>query len=114
MGPGEKIMLLTLVVALSAYIATIRFAIIGRLGSFDNEKKRTWRKVLAGLIPADSPLVIAGIFLTIDLFLKDMINVDPPSFFYLGSLWLFFIAVIVLAIHHVLSWKYTLEKWSSS
>lgn len=108
--PDQKIMFLTLIIALSAYIASIRFALIESLRSPKIKKRETRKRVLVGLIPADLPLVFAGIFLTIDLFLKDMINVDPPSFFYSGSVWLFSFAVLVLAIHHFLSWLYTLNK----
>ena len=101
----DKLGFLALIVALSAYLASVRIAVIARLGSTpqpDHPERLKW--FLVSLIPADLPLVVAGIFLAGDLFSKDLLGVDPAGWLYPGAKLLFVIAVVVLAVHHVVGW----------
>ena len=107
----DKLGFLALIVALSAYLASVRIALITRLGSVpkpDHPKRLKWFLVL--LIPADLPLVVAGIFLAGDLFSKDLLGLEPATWLYPGAKLLFVIAVVVLAIHHFVGWCISLYK----
>ncbi len=107
----DKLNLLALMVALSAYLAAVRFAVIGRLaGDPKPANPAGLKQLLVALIPADAPLVIGGLLLTADLFWTSLIGgPPPPSLFWLAQ-WLFVIAIVVLAIHHMVSWVITFGK----
>ncbi|HVT89440.1 MAG TPA: hypothetical protein VHD56_11350 [Tepidisphaeraceae bacterium] len=96
---------LQLVVALSAYISAVRLAVISRLTSANppsNPESAKWFLVL--LIPADAPLVVAGILLALDVFWLDMFQSSTPAALYTVAVWCFMFAVVVLAIHHLVAW----------
>lgn len=107
--------LLTLIVALSVYIATIRFVALGRLSELRtkaedqatdtntktalNKRRSDLRGFLLLLIPADAPLVVAGVFLTWHL-----LGSSAPAWARSSVPMLFGSAIVVLAIHHLVAW----------
>lgn len=103
--------LLTLVVALSAYLAAVRLAVIGRLGSQPPPKHpKTLKWFIVLLIPADASLVFGGLLLTADIFWKDLFCVEPTTRLYTVAVWLFAFAIFYLAIHHLVSWGISAKK----
>lgn len=107
----DKLNLLALMVALSAYLAAIRFAVIGRLATVPPPMNAaSLKRFLLSLIPADAPLVIGGLLLTADLFWAPLVGGAAPGWLYWLAQWLFVAAIIVLAIHHAISWIITVSK----
>lgn len=102
----NELAFLTLVVALSAYLASVRLAVINRLGADPAPKhpeKLRW--FLVSLIPADAPLVFSGLLLTADLFWKYLFGIEPAVCLYTGAVWLFVMTVCYLALHHMAAWR---------
>ena len=107
----DKLNLLALMVALSAYLAAVRMTVIGRLGSTPAPNNpQDLKTFLVLLIPADAPLVVGGLFLTADLFWIGVFGAQPPSWLFWWAQVLFIAAISVLAIHHIVSWGITISK----
>ena len=103
--------LLTLIVGLSVYVATIRLVVIGRLIAEpppSADRKAKYKRFLKLLIPADAALVISGVVLVLQIFWSDLFGGVPPGWFIPVVVWTFFIAVVVLALHHAAAWFYSL------
>jgi hypothetical protein len=97
--------LLTLVIALSAYLATIRLVVISRLAAEPPPRNAAALKTfLRTLIPADLPLVLAGVFLFLLIFWDDLFGGAAPGWFEPAVVWAFFVAVLVLVAHHAVAW----------
>ena len=61
--------LLTLIVALSAYISALRFTMLGKLAEWPRPRnQRSLKKNLFFLMPIDFFLVFSGVFVAIHLF----------------------------------------------
>ena len=105
--------LLTLIVALSAYIATIRLVVIGRLSQLRDQaaaatdatqwtklsdRRSVLRAFLLTLLPAEAPLVVAGVWLTLHLF------GNGPEWATNRVSVLFCWAIMILALHHLVAW----------
>jgi hypothetical protein len=107
----DKLNLLALMVALSAYLAAIRLALIQRLGAEPPPTNpRGIKNMLLALIPADMPLVVGGLLLTANLFWTDLLGGAPPAFLYPAAGWLFVAGICILAIHHAVAWVITAKK----
>lgn len=107
----DKLGFLALIVALSAYLASVRIALITRIGSEPKPRHRWWLKLyVVSLIPADAPLVLAGLFLTAQLFSKDLSGPEPADWLYPAAKGLFVFAVGVLAAHHIALWIISIYK----
>ena len=103
----DPINLLSLVIALAAYIGAIRLAVIGRMGTnpAPAEAVKTKLKLfLRLLIPADVAFIIAGFLLFLRIFWSDMFHGVAPTSLDPIIVWSFFAGVIVLMLHHVFSW----------
>lgn len=103
----DRLNLLALIVAMSAYLAGIRFATIGRLASLrstDALKRRRMRRFLRFLIAADAPLIVAGLLITVDLFPNPILGKPAPAWCLAWAYRLFVLSVIILAGLHVASW----------
>lgn len=110
----DQLNFLALIVALSAYLAAIRFYAMQRLAGNPSNAK-SLKAFLFRLVFADAPLVIAGVLLTIQMFAMPLLADDNPG--QTISWWvalLFCIAVGVLAAYHFLAWlKSIQEYWKS-
>lgn len=106
--------LLTLIVALSVYISTVRLLIIDRLAKLKRQKQppqkteARLRSALFWLMPADVPLICAAVLLTWRLFAGPLFWPPAPAW---TSFWisaLFMTAIFVLVLHHVIAWGQTI------
>lgn len=94
---------LTLVIALAVYVASLRFAVVGRLGTEPPPKKpENLKWFLVALIPVDAALVSSGALLTVKLFHPDLFAgcFDLEA----AAHALFALALGFLALHHVYAW----------
>src|SRR5687768_5249751 len=99
--------LLTLIVALSVYIAAIRLVVIGRLTGdppVEEPRKSRYKLFLVSLVPGDALLVAAGFFLFLDIFAADLFGGTAPGWFDRVAIWAFFLSGALLVIHHVVAW----------
>jgi hypothetical protein len=103
----NRLDLLTLVVALSVYIATIRLVVIGRLlgeEKLEERRKARYKLFLLTLVPGDALLVVSGFLLFLDIFWADLFGGTAPGWFETTSVWTFFIAGGLLVVHHLVAW----------
>jgi hypothetical protein len=96
--------LLTLIVALSVYVASIRLVVLGRLigePPLPAEQKASYKRFLKTLVPADVSIVIASSLLFLKIFWDDLFGGQSPSWFPNVVVWSLFVAVVVLVFHHL-------------
>lgn len=105
--------LLILIIALSAYVASIRLAVIQRLAVTPAPTNaESLRSYLKWLLPGDIPLVVSAVVLSLNIFWQELVvgpfanvlGAHPPSWFSPLVVWLFVFAVLVLSLHHVAAW----------
>ncbi len=106
--------LLTLILALSVYIASIRFVIVSRLIAEpkpDNDHKAKYRRFLKWLLPPDVLFVIAGLLLFLHIYWSNLFGADlqAPSCLASIVIWCFFLGILCLMGHHIYSWCRTLR-----
>ncbi len=107
----DSLNLLALIVALSAYLAAIRFFAQERLAStLPPPNARALKVLLFRLVFADVPLVIAGVLLTWQLF-EGPLQTSPGQTRSWWVAFLFCVAVGVMALYHLLSWKRSIEEY---
>jgi hypothetical protein len=91
-------------IALAAYISAVRLALIGRIhNQNDRSNKETLKSVIRWIIPADAALVLGSLFLSGYLLVENIGN-QPWGWLFPVATVLFFIAIVVLAIHHCWAW----------
>lgn len=108
----DPINLLSLVIALSAYVGAVRLAVIGRMGANPAPAEAVKNKLklfLRLLIPADVAFIIAGFLLFLRIFWRDMFSGASPAYFDSIIVWSFFAGVVVLMLHHGFSWYKSLS-----
>jgi hypothetical protein len=103
----NRLDLLTLIVALSVYVATIRLVVLGRLTAEPAPSK--WRKdrykvLLVALVPGDALLVVSGAFLFLQIFWADLFGGAAPGWFEASTVWTFFAAGAWLVLLHGVVW----------
>ncbi len=110
--------LLTLIVALSAYVATIRLAVLARLvqnPQLPEDQRAKQKRFLILLIPADLLLVVAGVALLLLLFWAHLFSspgapaATAPKGLEQVVVWCFFLGILWLVGHHIGSWCKTLK-----
>ncbi len=100
----SKLDFLAVIIALAAYLAGVRLAVLGRLGS---EPKPTnpssLKRRILFLIPSDFNLIISGSIVAVKLFYTNLI---PPEITWAGQFatFLFILAVVYLVVMHIWSW----------
>lgn len=103
----DHLNLLSLTIALSAYVGAVRLAVLGRLTANpppqDTQKERL-KKFLRLLIPADAALVLASFLTFLLIFWTDMFGGVAPACLNPAIVWSFFFGVVVLILHHGYSW----------
>jgi len=104
--------LLGLIIALTAYVATVRRRMLDKTeGSCTREKKEQLISYAIKLMFADVPLVISGSLIAIHN-VWTSVNQSPHQFFYYGGIGFFLLALVVLVFFHVAEWKISLKKRS--
>lgn len=104
--PSGLLSLLSLIVALAAYVGAVRLAVLGRLAQpgVDDHHKARLKSFLRWLIPADAAFLGAGVLLFLRIFWPDLtggqslVGLDPII------VWLFFLGIMVLVFHHMVAW----------
>ncbi|HEY0963587.1 MAG TPA: hypothetical protein VGE69_14645 [Pseudomonadales bacterium] len=114
MPTTDLIAFLSLIVGLSAYLATIRIRIIDKIEECGDDTAQKARKdklhvISIGLTLADAPLVVSGLLLFFHGFWEATVGllVDSPAappWVLTWAIWLFSFSIIVLAIHHAIAW----------
>lgn len=100
----DTIAFLSLIIALSAYVATIRLRLIDKMSS-DTGNKSKYICMARVLTLSDAPLVISGIFLFIYGFWSFFSCSSPPEWVKNWSVYLFTFALFTLSLHHAWAWK---------
>jgi hypothetical protein len=122
MGVSDLLTLLTIIIALSAYLATIRLLVISRLSQASEpiqsppestpELRNKLKRFLLLLALADAPLVTSGLLLGLHIFWQDLTRADTPPWFLPTAIVLFGIAGLILYIYHLIEWVRSLwEGW---
>lgn len=107
----DSMNLLALIVALSAYLAAIRFFAQERLATTPRPpNERALKVLLFRLVFADAPLVVAGLILAWQLF-ETPLQTDPCQTKSWWVAFLFCIAVVVMAVYHFLSWCKSIKEY---
>ena len=101
----DPIALLSLIIALSAYVGGVRLAVLGRIAAIPPPSNRHGLKsFLKWLVPADATLATSALLLLLKVFWGDLFGGSAPSWFDPTIIWTFFVGVIVLVCHHIVSW----------
>lgn len=104
LGNSDLLTIIGVIIALAAYIASVRGRILDKAVAASIEIKKTELKNYAKrLMFADVPLIISGLMLIIYTALKTFANTEIGILLNLGMS-LFAIALAVLAIFHALEW----------
>lgn len=107
---SDAIALLTLIVALSAYVATIRLWLIDRIKKARDEEEKKKLKTTSRLLTlADAPLVVSGVLLFFHGFWNNTLGLwfscaEPPNWMLSWSIGLLTFALVVLVVHHIGAW----------
>jgi hypothetical protein len=104
MGQVNELDLLTLIVAVSVYVATIRLVVLDRLSGDPKppvDKRKKYKTFLRFLAPVDLAMVTAGTLLFLKLFWGDLFGGVSPVWFPLAIVRALFFAVIILVLHHL-------------
>lgn len=107
MSQIDHLDLLSLIIALSAYVGGVRLVVYGRIGANpapSAETKQRLKNFLRLLIPADAALIVSASCLFVRIFWDDLFGGAPPAGLDPVIVWSFFIGVIVLILHHAASW----------
>ena len=120
MDTSGLITLLAITIALSAYLASIRLALITKISDLDKqnsnnkednikkeEEKATIKMKLYYLAWADIPLVIGSVILFIYIFWDDLFVWGKPSWLFTVCIYIIFMGVIILAGSHFATWRKT-------
>ena len=105
---ADQLTTLTVLIALSAYLGTIRLLAIDRLRSANSSepkspsKEKSIKGKLMWLTLADIPLTVASLLLAINIFGGYL--TETPSTLYIWSIWLCAVAGVVLFISHLFAW----------
>jgi hypothetical protein len=106
MPTTEVIALLSLILALSAYVATMRLRLIDQIkADSDPKRKNKLKRVSRCLTLADAPLIVSGVLLffhgfwdnTLGLWISDP---EAPGWMLPWSICVFTFAIVVLVGHH--------------
>ena len=100
-APNSPIALLSLIIALSAYVSGVRLAVIGRI---NKDNKAALKKFLRWLLTADIPLAVSGSLLFLKIFWADLFGGSAPNWLAPTIVWTFFVGVFALACHHIALW----------
>lgn len=107
MAKIDHLNLLSLLIALSAYVGAVRLAVLGRITSNphpSDEQKTRLQIFLRLLIPADVSLLLASLLTFLRIFWKDMFGGEAPICLDPVIVWSFFLGGVVLVLHHGYSW----------
>jgi hypothetical protein len=101
---------LSLIVGLSVYVASIRFVIVGRLISEpppSPARKEAYKNFLRSLVPADAGFLCAGLLLFLHLFWVNLGGTAPPAWFAAVIPWAFLVGALSLVLQHTYNYVKT-------
>ena len=110
MPTADVIAFLALIVALSAYIATIRLRLIDKIReTTDTDRKSELKLISFWLTFADAPLIISGVLLFFHSFWDLTIGLwfatpGAPKWLLPWSIGFFAFGGAVLVVHHAVAW----------
>ena len=108
MDTNDSLTLFAIIIALSAYLATLRWLTIVRIGkSVDNEDKQILKKSLQLITLPDVPLVISAVLLFAHIFWIYLLGTAAPDFLFTWSVYLFAISFLTLIAYHIIEWYKT-------
>lgn len=107
----DKSTFLAIIVALSAYLAAVRLALITLLGR-KNKPKDAWiiKLYLGLLILADAALIVAGGCMIVYFFGNTLFGWEPGESIYTCAVWAFGVAFVILVVTHLVAWIVTIWK----
>jgi hypothetical protein len=110
MPPTDVIAFLSLIVALSAYLATIRLRLIDRIKKADENQKKRLKLISFWLTFADAPLIVSGVLLFLHGFWGKTLgswwfaSPTAPGWLLPWSVGLFWFGGLFLVGHHIAAW----------
>ena len=110
MPTADVIAFLSLIVALSAYIATIRLRLIDRIKeTTDTTKKNNLKLISFWLTLADAPLIVSGVLLFLHAFWDETLGLwftspGAPAWLLAWSVGFFTFGGLALVAHHIAAW----------
>ena len=107
MGWGDLLGLFAIIIALSAYLATIRLAAI-HLAKTDQENKASFQRKIALITLPDIALVTSALLLGCYMF-GSVFNLPRSDRQLSWSIGLFAVAIVLLALYHLGSWLRTAD-----
>jgi len=108
MDANASLTFFAIMIALSAYVATLRWIIITRIRKSGKKvEKEKLKKSLRPIAYADIPLVISALLLFVHIFLINLIGITAPDFVFTWSVWLFTISFLALIVSHIKEWRKT-------
>jgi hypothetical protein len=111
MESADQLTTLAILIALSAYLATIRLLAIERISrQTDKDKKQEIRLKLLWLVVPDSLLTVSALLLGFHIFSSYLAK--HPGSLLAWSIWLFAAAGLLLFLSHIVAWSKTIaECW---
>lgn len=102
--------LLTIIIALSAYLATMRGLLRERIRHAPEWRRQELRVSLYLLILPDAILVLSGLLLGIYVFYAYLLDGEPPAWLLTRAIQLFVAAGFALTGLHVVEWLRALRR----
>lgn len=103
MNMSESLTLLALIMALSAYIGSVRARMLDRANSADPAEKCKQVGAVARLMWIDVPLVLSGLLLLLYLMIWQLIDFRADGVLS-AALLVFAFAAVVMAVFHACEW----------
>ena len=105
LGARELLTLLAIIIALSAYLATMRGVLRERIRGAPEARKQHLRVSLYLLILPDALLVISGLLLGLHIFYAYLPGVgEPPVWLLRRAIQLFIAGGLCLVVLHLVEW----------
>ena len=109
MNKSDLLSFMTIVIGLSAYIATLRWMIIDKIkvvqAAGETQKEADLRSRSFWLSLIDVFLVMSAILLVVNIFWFELWGVEPCQLIQKGAILAFIVAFALLIVQHALAWK---------
>jgi len=108
MNMSECLTLLALIMALSAYIGSVRARMLDRAKQYADEKS-DYIRAAAGLMWIDVPLVLSGFLLLLYVMMWQLVDLRADGVL-TSALSAFAFAAVVMAVFHACEWCKSLSR----
>lgn len=108
MNLSECLTLLALIMALSAYIGSVRARMLDRAKQYPAEKS-DYIRAAAGLMLIDVPLVLSGLLLLLHVLMWQLVDFRADGVL-IAALSVFALSAVVMAVFHACEWCKSLSK----